>query len=68
VLHGVGVALGANHRSPSNSTSGSVMGRLVSRPSIVIVARNPERSPVISSATLRAWSSIVRFPCPRPAG
>ena len=53
-----------NHRSPSNSTSCSVMGRLVSRPSIVIVVRKPKRSPFISSATLRALSSVMDVGCP----
>ena len=32
-----------NHRSPSNSTSCSVMGRLVSFPSGVVVVRKPNR-------------------------
>jgi hypothetical protein len=40
------------------------MGRLVSRPSIVIVVRKAKRSPLISSATLRVCSSLMSHPLP----
>src|SRR4051794_13994046 len=56
-----------NQRSPSNSTSCSVMGRLVSRPSMVIVVRKPNRSPFSSSATFCVCSSLMGSHCPQPA-
>ena len=48
-----------NHRSPSNSTSCSAMGRLVSFPSGVVVVRKPKRSPWRSSATLLVSSALM---------